>query len=786
MKRARSLPIWISSPLLMPSAAHAQTGRPVIKKWFGVMCSPQRGAYTVTRFLLVFFLLSSPCFGQAWSNVLSPSRAIDWTHAGLPATLPDGETTPNPWTPPTRTQSGSTVNPSGNAATDLNNINTAISNCTNGHYVLLGPGTFLIQGTVIAYGQECTLRGSGPQSTTLSMSGSGIIWMGAASNGGSCTLTSGSNYAAGSTSVTCSGSAPAVGDIVRLIQCDTGFSGSPCTGTSADNGGLFVCSFQTTCMTEPSGGGNNASQQQNFVVTSVSGSGPYTIGLNHGLYMPNWAYARTPVLSWNSPNYDGVGVGIEDMTIHNVPTNSQNWSVQMQNTYASWIKGVRFLGSPVTTAIGVNGGNENGLLLNNYVVADAAIDGNYPPAFHTDTSSDLLILNNILTYGPNWESDGGDTGVVFGYNYMRDGFTLYTLNGPYDHHGYNSFNLIEGGDMSESSEDDTWGTHDLDTYFRNFNPCSDGPYTTWTGTTNPRAMIIGGYQRFMNIVGNAFGTSGLCTSYLGTQVGTNIIFGLDSSDPLVSSTLMRWGNVSVVQQSSDTPANSGVRFVSSEVPSILSGLINSLQNPLPSNNSLPCSFFLAGYTSTSCSAHPSGGTGLSWWKVCTTWTAFPTSCSATQTQPFPTAGPDVSGGPYVNGYAYSVPASVAWQNLPVDTTYQNSYTITSSSYSNGTETLTISGLPNMTHLMGAFQLSGVNSACISGAAFNANSEILMTGSSSTTVKYALASNPGVSCTGTMKFPDVRQFDERVYMADGSGVGDPPPPNPPTNVTATVE
>ena len=43
----------------------------------------------------------------SWSSILSPSRAINWGNAGLPATFPDGETTPNPWTPPTRTQCGS-------------------------------------------------------------------------------------------------------------------------------------------------------------------------------------------------------------------------------------------------------------------------------------------------------------------------------------------------------------------------------------------------------------------------------------------------------------------------------------------------------------------------------------------------------------------------------------------------------------------------------------------------------------------------------------------------------
>jgi hypothetical protein len=88
-------------------------------------------------------------------------------------------------------------------------------------------------------------------------------------------------------------------------------------------------------------------------------------------------------------------------------------------------------------------------------------------------------------------------------------------------------------------------------------------------------------------------------------------------------------------------------------------------------------------------------------------------------------------------------------------------------------TFTSSVLPNMTHLMGAFQLSGVNSACTTGATFNANNEILITGSSSTTVQYALAANPGVSCTGTMKFPDVRQFDERVYQTDSGALVAPP-------------
>jgi hypothetical protein len=67
--------------------------------------------------------------------------------------------------------------------------------------------------------------------------------------------------------------------------------------------------------------------------------------------------------------------------------------------------------------------------------------------------------------------------------------------------------------------------------------------------------------------------------------------------------------------------------------------------------------------------------------------------------------------------------------------------------------------------MGPFQLAGVSSACMAGATVGASNELLMTGSNASTVSYALPSNPGTGCTGTMKFPDVRQFDERVYQSD---------------------
>jgi hypothetical protein len=740
------------------------------------------------RKIIAILVMCGSCFAQ--SGILVSSRySSNWSTAGLPATFPDGETTTNPWTPPSRTtQYGSTINPSGVAATDLSNINTAMAACTNGDYVLLGSGTFLIQGTLIlagnqsSLGKECTLRGSGPMSTTLSVSGSGNIWMGSGSGTNNCLLTSGSSYTQGSMTIICNtlnGTAPAIGDIGTLTQCDTGFSGSTCaTGSTSDNGGLYVCGDNSACQSD-SDSQYNIHQQQTVEFTSVlNSSGTYTIGINNGLYNNNWAYAQTPILNWNSVNANAVGVGLEDLTVYAASSITANQVIQVSNTYASWIKGVRFLlngANPSNGAVLMND-TVNNLFINNYCFPDVAIDAYYPTCVQIAGSTDDLILNNFtMSSGVPYIDFGLNVGNVYAYNFGRDVFTGYPFNTSYDHHAFDSFVLLEGNQLGEEIEDNTWGTHALDTYFRNLALCNDSPYTTYSDV-DYRGFQLNSYQRFMNLIGNAFGSS-YCSNYSTNSQTSGYIYQLANSDALTAASFMRWGNVSVVQQSSDTPANSGIRFVASEVPNsteMPSGTYPNAvtwQNSTPANDNLPCSFYFTSIGSSPCSPKYSGGTGLSFWKVCKTWTTFPTSCSATQTQPFPIAGPELTSGTYVNGYAYDVPAAIAWENLPVDTTYQNSYSIASSSWTGGVETLTFSSavLPNVEHLMGAFQLSGVNSACTIGAFMTgANSEILMTGSTATTVTYALTSNPGVSCTGTMKFPDVREFDEKVYEADPTG------------------
>lgn len=737
--------------------------------------------------------LPPPGVSSSWGTIMAPTRAINWGTAGLPFALPDGEIASDPLSPPTgRTQCGSTISPSGDqvTGTDVVNIENAILACTAGHYVLLAAGTFYISnhGNCFGGSTSClaffnpatgttpvngvTLRGSGGSATILKMSTNSTITWTVSSLTGSCSWTGG--YSPGSTSLTvsgCSGTALVAGQLVTLNQCDTGYSGAPCTtGSTADNGALWVCKIDPACAQQNIAGVRHMQRQQ-VLSTSSTGTGTLTI-FSPGVLAPNWNSGNTPTVSWVS--LQTYGDALEDLTVYAPAQSSQSYLVNVGTSYASWVKGVRFIGG--TTNNGPLGlqGCKNVLIENNYFFSDPQLDGSFPPPVQTDTCSESAIVNNISAGSVFWEGNGGNEGIVLAYNYARDTFTAYMEDIEFDHTGGSLHQLEEGNEIGGMLDDNTWGTHDLDTRFRNYLPGWDMPYVQ----AHPRGIAIDDYQRFDNEVGNSIGSQYITTYQANAD---NVAFRF-LSDPLTLASNLRWGNC-------DTATNT-CRFQGSEIPNstnMPAGTYpnaTAYQNSTPGNSNLPCSFFLQGaaFTNSPCPLLPSGGTKLSWWKVCKTWTSFPTSCATTQTQPFPIAGPDIASGPYVNGTAYDNPAQIAWQNSPIDSSLQNSYGITGTAWSNvaGTcspapnpcEILTITALPNTTHLMGGFQLSGVNPACQTNATITgnngANDEILMTGSSSTTVIYSLPVNPSVACTGTMKFPDVRQFDERVFQADSGG------------------
>ena len=199
------------------------------------------------------------------------------------------------------------------------------------------------------------------------------------------------------------------------------------------------------------------------------------------------------------------------------------------------------------------------------------------------------------------------------------------------------FLLYEGNEGAGLIIDDIHGTENFVTSFRSLLIGRDLSKTQSTIPLENQA-----YSRYTNMVGNVLGYPGYHTTYQGTGtsncdksiycLGWQGNSGGGTFDSLVGSTIVRWGNYSVVSQSTDTPANSGIRFLGSEMPSGLSLYANAV----PSSQILPASFFL--------SSKPT------WWP---------------NTTPWPPIGPDVTGGniPNYAGHAYSIPARDCYLNV---------------------------------------------------------------------------------------------------------------------------
>jgi hypothetical protein len=763
------------------------------------------------------------CLGQSWSGILSPSRAIDWSSAGLPNPLPDGEATANPWTPPVRTLCTS-VTGTNTAPTDQNNIVAAVSGCGPGTYVALH-GTFSITstmrlgGTNTNFRNNVTLRGDGAMSTIINLGSSGSINIGAVAccSAGNLTNTA-SNFTRYQTSFILE-NVTGTGDLTtakinaglvvgHFMQCDNGYTPttrplayttSPlqCSGSAVDTNSIFFCSGDPYCASSSQQGVFPPSEGQTVRITGAvnNGNGTWTVTTSPGLYMPDWSYARGATLSWLSTTYTTTGMGVEDMTLNGAG------GIVLGNGTASWMKGVRVVGYSNNGTVATSYCSHC-LIANSYFFGSgytAGALGNLYADAIGDPSGDVLLVNNIGQASMFSDDGGSHEGIVMAYNYSRDVTASHYQSTEFEHRPGSSFVLREGNQFGRVNDDGTWGTHNLETVFRNNGDCGDYPFQI-PGQSGG-GIQVGSWARFENLIGNVIGIgipssylTNKCAQYSGQATDTyafNINGTVGSTDGtgLTEASLVRWGNVTTILQSSDTPANSGIRFVASENSN--NGNLSSWPNAVPYANmaspstTLPCSMFIPG-TATNCTPKYSGGTGLSWWKVCDTWTTFPTSCAHYTTPPFPATGPDIlaSGGAPAN-YANDIPAKIAWKNLPIDTSLQTNYTITASSWSGGIETLTVSSLPvNTYNLQGPFQLTGTSTNnCYPNAT---PQELVMTGATSTTISYALTSNPGTNaCVGTMKYPDMRQFDERVYASDPSGTT-AANPNPPSGLSATVQ
>ena len=563
-------------------------------------------------------------------------------------------------------------------------INSAIAACPANGVVFLNAGTYTLSSGITFGGRSnVTLRGAGPDRTFLiftgvnpcaGIGGANICVFNGESNSGDAgnwgnyaNWTAG--YSTGATSITLN-AVPnlQVGSTIILDQCNDGLSGQPTsannsgcgTGTSADNGNLWICQAVNVCSqqgaTYLSRAPGNRNQIQIVRVTSISGSGPYTVGITPGLYMPNWRSSQSPG-AWWSTRLPITMVGIEDLSIDSTGA-APGGVVFFFNAYNCWMKNVRII-----------------MAYNKHVwtwqsahltVRDSYFYGTQAAAsdsYGTDNlmSSDNLIENNIFQHVATPLQNEDSVGIVQSYNYSIDdyytkgGATEWQQGSSYHHGAGDLYHLFEGNHGVALTGDDIHGTADFITAFRNYWNGRDpagGSSGGKTQQTNP--VQLEAFNRYYNLIGNVLGTAGYHTNYQvspsstgdsGSANASNVsIYSLGFSgnegthggfnnDVTLVSTLMRWGNYDTVR--------GAVQWLASEVPSGLS----LYGNLVPGNQILPASLYLA--------------LPPKFWA--TPW-GIPS---------WPAIGPDVTGGnlPGVAGHANKIPAALCYANSPVDSRY---------------------------------------------------------------------------------------------------------------------
>lgn len=570
---------------------------------------------------------------------------------------------------------------------------------------------------------------------------------------------------------------------------------------AVDNGGLFTCNVNGGCTLSNAFAGavcsttqtNNQcqpgeismrSENELHIIEAICAAAGSPVAackasneviIDGQVIAPNYRSSQNPGIWWTGSSlskysqYDG----LESFTVDATGETGAFASSYFLNAVNSWVRNIRSIN---TSSLHV--GLEQAAHIS---VVDSYLYGTKSAAsesYGTDTvnATNVLIENNIIQHIPSGIMTEQTYGDVFAYNYAFDAaykpalgmlFAITDMN-----HGFAGANLFEGNDTDWCESDPVHGTSWGLTFFRNRCRGQDTPPMTslLMGVADPT------FQRAQNFVGNILGTTGAQNTYMQSaqipSYPSQGVYWLNNSngyienggggytplnlDPVVASTLLRWGNYDVVTGAvrwcgdSSDPGWSAVCDGTSEIPTAGVAFING--NSVPSSTTLPPSFFLSSVPS--------------FWT--TTW----------GTPSWPAVGPDVTGGTApdgVAGYSYSIPAQLCYANTAADPAYQQTLTVTGASWSSGTASLTISS--NTLASGNTVTVSGVSPAGYNGV-------FQVTSATSSTVSYALPNSPGSYVSGgTVAYPNILLFNSANCYPNGYGGGAPAPP---TNLSALVQ
>lgn len=527
---------------------------------------------------------------QSWNALLPSNRAVDWTGAGIPGGIPSG----------TWSQCGPTLTTSATATTIVNAMNhtgTGYTGCASNTYIQLAAGTFNLSAGIDCKGCNNTeLRGMGADQTHLVFTG-GVACENGIGSGVVCAESTDSTtptlpppstivnwtagYSQGATQITLSSGANITlnSTMIVLDQCDTGFSGSPCSGTATDNSGYFNCgmvyaSTPTGCsFNGPDTGAARPNRFQTEMVEATACSpspcaaGSTVVTITPALQHPNWASGNTPQAYLIQPCKN---VGFRDFSVDSSAL-----------TGAPFTMAVDFFNCSYVWATGLQIQHVYSQALSLRAVIHANFESNYifdagqngvsgDPSGINYTGSNNLIQNNIVQKAHvQIIANGPHNGNVVAYNYLINAYggDSFLFPGLWTGHSNGGdLDLYEGNVVNQLIQDQTHGTQLLNTGFRNFFTSFESCANSQCGASTAKDTAVFGagllsYNRYGNWIANILGTPSIDTAgYTLTQNGY-ILFGTTGYpwnvgsgnasggvsppiplDSVVNTTTVRWGN----------------------------------------------------------------------------------------------------------------------------------------------------------------------------------------------------------------------------------------------------
>lgn len=630
----------------------------------------------------IFFLFSVFCHAQQlWTGIIDPSRAVNWSNAGVSGGIPARTTI---------CQSVSLTTGSSAAAANTTAIQNAITACSGTNAtVSLPSGTYYFNGFDFPSGtNNVTVRGQGANSTFLIASGttscavpSDICWNGPNNSVGGeqnvCEWTAG--YTAGTTVITggtCSRGALSnlkVGAQLMLDQTDEAAdTGTMWNCSSNGQGGDAVCANTTQggwARMDGTAGANGVTirgQSQTVTVTNISGS---NVTVSPGLYLNNWRSSQAPEM-WFGSSLGPTGDGVEDISVDNSAMSTGGYIFQFFNSSQDWVSGVR----------GLYGGRDHVqvqysshiTIQHSYFYQSLSHNTVSYTVEENDASDNLtqnIICQQVTDSCPN--NNGAAEGNVAIFNFGID--DVYNAAGwfqgtAYQHTSGDALNLWEGSIYSGYTSDDVHGTHHLETLFRNYLQgnqnagCGSAGVNICTAQTTPVNLYAA--SRYNNVIGNVLGRPGYHTHYqyngssigsgnpavtsiyvLGATGNSGDVSGGQSAfcatpscsatgpyDPQTWNYLMRWGNYDV--------ATGGVRWCGSSSDT---GWSTSCGSTSEIPTSLPTCTVCNGAVTFSNAVPTLGdtGAGQSAMPASFYYSSKPSWFGST---PWPPIGPDVTGG----------------------------------------------------------------------------------------------------------------------------------------------